>query len=319
MLEQTFAMTDPHGTKLHVYQWLPDPEAEIAGIVQIAHGMCETAERYGRFASALTGKGYAVYAHDQRGHGLTAGSLERLGDVGENGFQLMVQDIVQLGRLARAQHPRVPLFLMGHSMGSFLVQKVIMTQSDGYDGFILSGTNGPRGMLRAGKTLASLQRALQGDSHRSLMMNAIVFGGFNKAFAPNRTRFDWLSRDPAEVDRYIEDPYCGAICTTRFFRDFFGLLQEIQQPEGYRGIPKHKPVYLFSGEKDPVGLNGRGVRRLEAVYRNLGLADVECRLYPEGRHEMLNEVNRDEVTADVIDWLDRHTPSSSQTSSGEEP
>ncbi|KHF36194.1 putative lysophospholipase [Paenibacillus sp. P1XP2] len=108
MLEQTFAMTDPHGTKLHVYQWLPDPEAEIAGIVQIAHGMCETAERYGRFASALTGKGYAVYAHDQRGHGLTAGSLERLGDVGENGFQLMVQDIVQLGRLRELSIPASP-------------------------------------------------------------------------------------------------------------------------------------------------------------------------------------------------------------------
>ncbi|GIO31610.1 MULTISPECIES: alpha/beta hydrolase [Paenibacillus] len=311
MVEQTFTMTDPHGTKLHVYQWLPDPEAEIVGILQIAHGMCETAERYARFAAALTGKGYAVYAHDQRGHGLTAGSLERLGDVGENGFQFMVQDIVQLGRLARAQHPSVPLFLMGHSMGSFLVQKVILTEADGYDGFILSGTNGPRGMLRAGHMLASLQRMLQGDSHRSLMMNAIVFGGFNKAFSPNRTRFDWLSRDPEEVDRYIEDPFCGAICTARFFRDFFALLQEIQHPDGYQGISKHKPIYLFSGDQDPVGLKGQGVRRLEAVYRSLGLADVECRLYPEGRHEMLNEINRDEVTADVLDWLNRHNPAGS--------
>ncbi|MEI0735598.1 alpha/beta hydrolase [Paenibacillus sp. JTLBN-2024] len=218
----------------------------------------------------------------------------------------------------RAQHPRAPLFLMGHSMGSFLVQKVIMTRSDGYDGFILSGTNGPRGMLRAGKTLASLQRALQGDSHRSLMMNAIVFGGFNKAFAPNRTRFDWLSRDPAEVDRYIEDPYCGAICTTRFFRDFFGLLQEIQQPEGYQGIPKHKPVYLFSGEKDPVGLNGRGSAASKRFTATWVWPTWNAGSIRKDGMKCWNEVNRDEVTADVIDWLDRHTPSSSQTSSGEE-
>lgn len=308
LLEQTFTMTDPHGTELHVYKWLPDPGTSIKAVLQIAHGMCETAERYARFASAVTQAGIAVYAPDQRGHGLTAGSIERLGDIGENGFQLMVEDLVQLSRMVRVNHPEVPLFLMGHSMGSFLVQKMMMTKSEGFDGFILSGTNGPRGMLQAGKVLSSIQRSLQGDTHRSLMMNAMVFGGFNRSFSPSRTRFDWLSRDPDEVDRYIEDPFCGAICTTTFFRGFFGLLQEIQQPAKYEGIPKNKPVYLFSGERDPVGMNGKGVRRLESVYRKLGVSDVECQLYPEGRHEMLNEINRDEVTADVLDWLERHIP-----------
>ncbi len=308
LLEQTFTMTDPHGTELHVYKWLPDPGVSIKAILQIAHGMCETAERYVRFASALTQAGIAVYAPDQRGHGLTAGSIERLGDIGENGFQLMVEDLAQLGRMVRVNHPGIPLFLMGHSMGSFLVQKIMMTKSEGFDGFILSGTNGPRGMLQAGKVLSSIQRSFQGDTHRSLMMNAMVFGGFNRSFSPSRTRFDWLSRDPDEVDRYIEDPFCGAICTTAFFRDFFGLLQEIQQPTRYEGIPRNKPVYLFSGERDPIGMNGKGVRRLESVYRKLGVSDVECLLYPEGRHEMLNEINRDEVTADVLDWLERHIP-----------
>lgn len=306
LLEQTFTMTDPHGTKAHVYQWLPDQEADIKGVLQIVHGMCETAERYARFASALTAAGYAVYAHDQRGHGLTAGSVERLGDVGENGFPLMVQDILRLGGIIRGNHPAVPLFLMGHSMGSFLVQKVIQAHSEGYEGFILSGTNGPRSMLQPGKMLASIQSKLQGASHRSLMMNAIVFGGFNRAFSPARTDFDWLSRDPDEVDRYIEDPFCGAICTASFFRDFLGHLQEIQRPAGYDGIPRNKPIYLFSGDKDPVGLNGKGVERLASIYRGLGIPDVECRLYPDGRHEMLNEMNRDEVTADALAWLESH-------------
>lgn len=313
--EHTFTMTDPHGTQIHVYKWLPEPETRIRAVLQISHGMCETAERYARFAHALTQAGYAVYASDQRGHGLTAGSIEKLGDVGENGFQLMAQDLVQLAGLLRNAHPGVPLFLMGHSMGSFLVQKVIRTSSEGYDGFILSGTNGPRGMLKAGRLLASIQRSVQGDSHRSLLMNAIVFGGFNRAFSPSRTRFDWLSRDPEEVDRYIEDPFCGVICTTSFFRDFFALLEEIQEPGGYKGIPKQKPIYLFSGQQDPVGQNGQGVRRLESIYRNLGVTDVECRLYPEGRHEMLNETNRDEVTRDVLDWLDRHIPAEASTHS----
>nr|WP_237391715.1 alpha/beta hydrolase [Paenibacillus dendrobii] len=306
MHEQIFTLSGPHGAEIQVYEWLPSEGTAVKAVLQISHGMCETAERYRRFAEALAQAGYAVYAPDQRGHGLTAGSAEQLGHVGENGFQLMVQDLVQLGIQVRSNHPGVPLFLMGHSMGSFLVQKVIMTKSEGFDGFILSGTNGPRGMLRAGKTLASLQSKLLGESHRSMMMNAVVFGGFNRSFSKPRTPFDWLSRDPNEVDRYIEDPFCGAICTASFFRDFFGLLQDIQQPEGYAGIPRHKPIYLFSGANDPVGMNGDGVRRLEAVYRKLGISDVECRLYPDGRHEMLNEINRDEVTSDVQDWLDRH-------------
>lgn len=299
-------MADPKGTVVHVYQWLPDSPADIKGVLQIAHGMCETAERYTRLAAVLTKSGYALYANDQRGHGLTAGSIDRLGDIGKDGFQLMIQDIQQLGGIAAANHPNVPLFLMGHSMGSFLVQKIMMTCGEAYTGFILSGTNGPRSLLQVGKMVAKLQRAIQGDTHRSMLLNAIVFGGFNRGFAPARTRFDWLSRDPEEVDRYVEDPYCGAICTTAFFRDFFGLLQDIQQPKGYAGIPRNKPVYLFSGERDPVGANSQGVRSLESIYRKLGVQDIECKLYPDGRHEMLNEINREEVMADVLGWLERH-------------
>ncbi|GAB6988312.1 alpha/beta hydrolase [Paenibacillus pini] len=307
MIEQSFIMTDPTGFHVHVYQWLPDSSVAIKGVLQIAHGMCETAERYTRFAEKLTSAGYTIYAHDQRGHGLTAGSLSQLGNAGVDGFNRMATDIIQLGEFAAEQHPNVPLFLMGHSMGSFLVQKVMSMQgSHKYDGFILSGTNGPQSRLMLGKSLARLQARMLGEGHRSLLMNGLVFGAFNRSFSPSRTDFDWLSRDPKEVDKYIEDPYCGAICAAGFFRDFFGLLQDIQQVETRSRIARNKPIYMFSGEKDPVGMSGKGVRRLESIYRDLSIEDVECRLYPEGRHEMLNEINRDEVTNDVIDWLDRH-------------
>ncbi|WP_438494904.1 alpha/beta fold hydrolase [Paenibacillus sp. IHBB 3054] len=312
MQENSFTMTDPLGVNIHVYEWLPEPEAPVRGIVQIAHGMCETAARYTRFALALTGAGYAVYANDHRGHGKTAGKVNLLGDTGENGFYWMRRDMLQLAGIASSRHEGLPIFLLAHSMSSFLAQKLMCEHGNEiYAGFILSGTNGPRNMLRAGETLAWMQFRLQGALHRSVMLNGLVFGPYNRSFSPVRTAFDWLSSDTQEVDRYIADPFCGAICTTRFFRDFFRLLREIQSRETLLTLCKNKPVYLFSGAKDPVGMQGQGVLRLASIYKEQGLSDVEYRLYPEGRHEMLNEVNHNEVTADVLDWLVRHLPADS--------
>ena len=145
-----------------------------------------------------------------------------------------------------------------------------------------------------------------------MLLNAIVFGGFNRAFRPASTPFDWLSRDQQEVQRFIDDPMCGAVCTAGFFRDFFKLLLEIHLPHHMDRIPKHKPVFLFSGELDPVGLRGKGVLNLYSQYKKLDLKDVEYRLYPGGRHEMLHETNRREVSQDVIDWLERHMPGREQ-------
>jgi alpha-beta hydrolase superfamily lysophospholipase len=310
MLASSFTMTDPAHVKIHVYEWLPEPDSPVRGIVQISHGMCETAGRYSRFAEVLTNAGYAVYAGDHRGHGKTAGRVELLGDAGENGFYWMRKNLVQIAKISLSRHEGVPVFLFAHSMGSFLAQKLMCeNDSEVYSGFILSGTNGPRGMLRLGESLAKLQCRLHGEGHRSVLLNSVVFGTYNRSFSPVRTAFDWLSSSPEEVDKFIEDPFCGAICTTRFFRDFFGLLLEIHTENSLGNLCKDKPVYLFSGEKDPVGMGGRGVLRLVEVYRKLGVKDLEYHLYPDGRHEMLNEVNRDQVTSDVLDWLVRHLPS----------
>ncbi|MBT2289809.1 alpha/beta hydrolase [Paenibacillus albidus] len=312
MTENSFIVTDPVGVGLHVYEWLPDPDVAVRGIVQISHGMCETAARYARFAAALTGAGYAVYAQDHRGHGRTAGKVNLLGDVGEDGFYWMRRNLLQVAAIAMSRHEGQPIFLFAHSMGSFLAQKIMCEEGgDVYAGYILSGTNGPRSMLGLAESVASIQYRLQGPLHRSVLLNSLVFGNYNRGFSPVRTAFDWLSSDPAEVDLFIKDSFCGAICTTRFFRDFFQLLRELHTRESLRMLCTDKPVYLFSGDKDPVGMNGLGLLRLAAIYRERGIRDVEHRLYPGGRHEMLNEVNRDQVTADVLDWLVRHLPADS--------
>lgn len=309
MQTDTFTMLNTQGMHVFVYEWLPGPDDPVRAIVQIAHGMCETGKRYEELAELLTEHGYAVYCNDHRGHGLTAG-LTHLGDAGEDGFEGMIEDQLLLASELKKRHASVPHYLMGHSMGSFLTQKIICSDGELFDGFILSGTNGPQGLLTFGMGLAAAQMRLQGNTHRSLMLNALVFGPYNKGFGPIRTPFDWLSRDEAEVDKYINDPYCGKVCTARFFRDFFKLLSQIHQPQLMKCLPKDKPVYIFSGEDDPVGHRGKGVRRLIELYRKHGVQDLEYRLYPGGRHEMLHETNRAEVAADVLDWLERHTSGS---------
>jgi alpha-beta hydrolase superfamily lysophospholipase len=308
MQESAFSLVGDEGTRIHVYRWLPDSECNVKGVVQIAHGMSETAARYAEFAQQLTSHGYAVYANDHRGHGKTVENSNLLGNAGTDAFRWMASDMMNLGEVAAKENPDVPLFLMGHSMGSFLVQHLMYAGHERYHAFILSGTNGKRGLLRIGEKLALLQCGVQGASHPSMLLNALVFGGFNRSFRPATTPFDWLSRDSEEVKRFIDDPLCGAVCSAGFFRDFFKLLLDIHLPSNMKRIPKDKSVYLFSGEQDPVGLHGKGVLNLVSQYRELQLEDVEYRLYPGGRHEMLHETNRTEVAQHVVEWLERHMP-----------
>jgi alpha-beta hydrolase superfamily lysophospholipase len=289
-----FTWKDIDGVDLFVYEWHPDEHTRVKGIVQISHGMAETAARYERLALALTTQGYIVYANDHRGHGRTAESPERLGILGQDGFHRMVANMAELTDRIRARHKELPIFLLGHSMGSFLTQQYMVQFADKIKGVILSGSNGLQNpMLGIAIWIASVQAKLQGENHRSNLLNLLTFGSYNKAFRPNRSPFDWLSRDP----------YCGVIFTASFFRDFFKGLKEIHLPEQMAKIPKNLPIYVFSGEKDPVGAMGKGVRKLLKMYCELGLKQVSSTLYPEGRHEMLNELNHDEVTKDLIDWL----------------
>lgn len=306
MRELPFTLINGEGHPIYVYHWAPDENDVPRGIVQISHGMAETAERYKRFAQELCSQGYHVYGNDHRGHGRTASSVEQLGYTGPDGLNGMVRDLRLLRDEIRRRHDSVPLFLLGHSMGSFLVQKIMYTSPGPYAGFLLTGTCGKQPMLTFGQLIASVQCRLQSDKHPSMLLSSLVFGRYNRNFLPTRTGVDWLTRDEAEVDKYLNDPCCGALCCAGFYDDFFRLLREIHRKENMSQIPKDKPVFVFCGEADPVGLNGKGVRRLITVYQELGILDLQWKLYPGARHELLNETNRDEVTEDVLHWLNEH-------------
>ncbi|OCT14527.1 hypothetical protein A8709_26145 [Paenibacillus pectinilyticus] len=320
-----FIWEDAQGINHYVYEWLPSEGINVKGIVQIAHGMAETAARYERLASVLTDQGYAVYANDHLGHGLTAGSPDAVGKYGKDGFHAMVAVMGQITLQIRSlfedkwqsgestergiESKHLPLYVLGHSMGSFLTQHYLVSHMEKYpdhvQGILLSGSNGKEGAaLNAGIAIATLEAAFRGDHFRSLLLTALSFGSFNNHFKPNRTPFDWLSRDEQEVDAYIDDPYCGVVFTSGYFRDFFKGLKEIHQAQHVNRVRKDIPIYIFSGEDDPVGGHGKGVRKLIKAYEDLGVQDLSYKLYPGGRHEMLNEINRAEVMQDITAKLD---------------
>jgi alpha-beta hydrolase superfamily lysophospholipase len=287
---------------------MPDEGVKVKGIVQLAHGMAETAARYERFAGMLTRNGYIVYANDHRGHGKTAGTIENLGYLADiDGFDWLIKDLHQLTGIIKKENPGLPLFLFGHSMGSFAAQRYVMLYGNELDGVILSGSNGKQGIiLKIGAFVAKNEIKKYGRRAQSTKLNQMSFGSYNNAFRPNRTEFDWLSRDNAEVDKYIADPFCGTVSTAGFFYDFLTGLMKIENKHNLRLVPQDLPIYIFSGDKDPVGKSGKGVINLYNRYTDNGIKDVTYKLYKDGRHEMLNETNRDEVMQDVVHWLNCH-------------
>jgi alpha-beta hydrolase superfamily lysophospholipase len=298
--DSSFAAAD--GTTLYVYRW-PDAVAPVRGVVAIAHGTAEHAGRYDAFACYLNSRGYVVEAHDHRGHGRTAPNAEALGFFAErDGWARVVGDLVERLADMRARHPDLKLALFGHSMGSFMAQQVLYQAPQHLAAAILSGSNGkPLPIAALGRYVARLERLRLGRRGRSKLLTGLSFGEFNKRFRPNRTDFDWLSRDPAQVDAYIADPLCGFVCTTQMWIDLLDALPALSKPNRRANIPETMPVLVMSGEADPVGLN---LSELVNGYDKVGMTRVTVKLYRDGRHEMLNELNRDEVFADVADWLD---------------
>jgi len=301
MQTATFTLGMPDGVVLFVYRWLPDKP--VQAVVQIAHGWAEHAGRYARVAHALCREGYAVYANDHRGHGNTAIIPSDVGFFSDrDGWNACVADVWRLHQHIAAHHPGVPIVMFGHSMGSFMTQQFISEHGDALAGAVLSGSNGaPPASAGVGLGLARLERLRVGPRGKSPLLNRLVFGAFNKPFEPARTPFDWLSRDPDEVDRYIADPLCGRFeSTVQLYIDILGALPDVAKPSRQAHIPKKLPIYIFGGGHDPVGSN---IGQLLDAYRAADLEDVKHRFYPGGRHESLNESNRDEVTRDLIGWL----------------
>jgi alpha-beta hydrolase superfamily lysophospholipase len=298
----TLAAAD--GVALFVHGWRPETPAR--GVVQIVHGLAEHGARYARLAAALTAAGYAVYAGDLRGHGLSARAPEDLGFFAAgDGWSKCLDDLWRLNRRIAVDHPNAPIILLAHSMGSFLAQHLIGLHGDALAGVVLSGSSGkPSALAVAGRLIARLERLRLGRRGHSALLQRLSFDGFNKQFAPARTPFDWLSRDAAEVDKYIADPLCGFPAAIQLWIDLLDGLGAATSAAHQARIPKHLPIYIIAGGRDPVGGNTRGVAQLLAAYREAGLDRVAHRFYAGARHELFNETNRDEVTRDLIAWLE---------------
>lgn len=305
MKASTFTFEAPDGVEIFVYEWLPS--GKTRAVVQIAHGMAEHAGRYEPAARALTERGYAVYASDHRGHGQSAKSEDELGHFADQGgWNKVLGDLHQLSGIAKKRHEEAAFVLFGHSMGSFFTQHFLFAFPGEVDAAVLSGSNGKPGALAAvGEVAAKLERARLGPRGKSRLLHNMSFGSFNKPFAPARTELDWLSRDTDVVDAYVADPRCGFISSTQLWIDLLSGLKVIGNPKNQARVPNDLPLYLFSGEKDPVSNQGKGVGSLLQAYRAAGLTDVEQRIYPGARHEMLNETNREEVLTHLGEWLDR--------------
>lgn len=299
---ETLKLNAGDGKRLHLYRWLPDT-APIATI-HIAHGMGEHAARYDWTAQALTGAGYAVYADDHRGHGLTA-DPDRLGYLGKDGWNRVVDDAADITQFVRDNHPGLPHVLFGHSMGAMLTQQFLYRYGARIDAAVLSGSPGFGGRFQTwlSHTIARFERWRLGEESESALMQQLLFGKANSTFdAPDATGYEWLSRDAAQVATYVADPLCGFVLRTGSLCDLFAGARQAPKTENVLQIPPTLPVYVFSGSDDPVHGEERNLTRLLNRYRD-HLERVDYRLYPGGRHEMLNETNRDEVVQDLLGWL----------------
>lgn len=289
------------------YRCWADVERE-KGVVQIAHGMAEHCLRYDYFAQKLNAAGYIVYANDHRGHGYTESDKNNLGYYADsNGWEKVRDDMKSLTDIIKSNHPDSHVFLFGHSMGSFLSRAYIQQYGEVLTGVILCGTGGNPGLTgKIGKWIADREVIKLGGKHRSEKMDKMSFGNFNKAFKPNQTNFDWLSRDSAEVKKYMDDELCGFLCTSKFFSDLLGGIIDINRKENINRIPRDLPIFFVSGDRDPVGGNKKGVLQAYISYADAKIKDVSYKFYSEARHEILNETNRDEVIGDILNWIDQH-------------
>jgi len=298
-----FSFRAADGASLHVSGWAVEaPRA----VVQVLHGMAEHSGRYARLAGGLAGVGYTTYARDHRGHGKSISDASPAGHLADrDGWNRIVADAHTVNREIARRHPGLPVIVVGHSMGSFVLQQLLFEHPADMVAAALSGSNGkPPAIAAAGKLVARLERARLGRRSPSALLTRLSFGGYNKPFAPARTEFDWLSRDPAEVDAYLADPLCGFEVSTQTWVDLLDALGRIANPANVAKVPKDMPLYLFAGDRDPVGEHGKGMTRLRDAYARAGITDVRLTLYPGGRHEMLNETNREEVMAGLVAWCD---------------
>lgn len=291
-------------TSIHAIEWIP--EGEVKAVLQIAHGMVEFIGRYDRFGTWLAEKGICVAGNDHLGHGASVVSQGDHGYFAErDGNLCVIGDMHTLQERMQKQYPGVPYFLLGHSMGSFLARQYIEIHGQGLAGAIIMGTGvQPAGVLKTALALCRAEAAVKGWRHRSRLLDSMALGAYNKKFEPARTRNDWLTKDEATVDAYNANPWNNFRFTVNGYYNLFRGLAYAQDEAHIREIPRDLPVLIVSGGDDPVGNFGKGPQQLYEIYRKCGLTDVQIRIYPGDRHEILNELDHETVDADILAWLE---------------
>ena len=287
------------------------PDKPPKAVVQIAHGIAEHIARYDPFMFFLAENGYVAVGNDHLGHGLSAANEDGLGIFDtQNGWTYAVDDMKALRDQVRQEFHDIPYIFFGHSMGSFLTRTYLIRYPDQYDAAILSGTGQQSpALINAGFFAANLLTLLRGPGADGKLLNDMAFGSYCKKIDNPRTPFDWLSTNEENVDRYIADPLCGFVAKCSMYRDMMGGLKFLTKQSNIDKMNKDAPIYFMSGAEDPVGDYGAGVEKAYRAFCDAGLHDVTMKLYPGGRHEMLNETNREEVMQDILAWLDQRVDS----------
>jgi alpha-beta hydrolase superfamily lysophospholipase len=296
-------MQSDTGAALAVYH--RPAEGRARATVCVLHGLAEHAARYARFAVALSEAGFHVYAHDHRGHGATRAPDAPIGVLARrNGLDRVIEDAVFVNERARAAHPDVPVLVFGHSMGGIIALNQAVSRPDTTDGVVIWNSSFDARRLSEARLGLALE-GLLGARRPSGLMKERVFDAFNKDFAPNRTEFDWLSRDEAEVDKYVADPLCGFPASVSLWRDLLGGIERVQDEAAFGALPRATPFHLLAGAADPVTNNGAAIIALDERLRDMGFTDVSRVVLEKTRHETLNELNREEATRMLIRWIDR--------------
>lgn len=310
MQTQNFYQKMSDGIDVSVNRWLPDEGQEIKGIVQLVHGMVEHAIRYDRLGSILAENGWVLSAHDQRGHGKTARRAEQEGKgmfgllAEKDGFNRVVKDVDEVIIKVKSDFPGKETILLGHSFGSFVSQSYIENYAANINGCVLCGTAGPRVPLAtAGEFCARFIALFHGKKAHSEFLRKMAFGGYTKHIPHAVNGQEWLSRDPTNVQVYLDDKWCGFNPTVGFYCDMMYGLKTIHKAANMKKIPCSLPVFFIFGSEDPVGDYGKTIKKLIAIYKRNGMTDVSFKEYPGARHELFNERNRDEVTADLLQWI----------------
>lgn len=290
--------------KLHAVKWIPEVEKPVC-ILQIVHGMAEYIERYDEFATYLANKGILVVGDDHLGHGKSVNPGEPYGYFcKEDAPTVLVRDEHRLKKMIQEQYVGVPYIILGHSMGSYITRNYLLRYGSGINGVIVMGTGMPsRAVVMAATALAAIQRVFCGGEHVSKLIDRAAFGSYNKRIKSPKTDFDWLSSNEENVQRYLKDTLCGFVFTVNGFQTVFKLIRNLYDKEKLKTMPKNLPVFFVAGAEDPVGDYGRSVERVYQSYKELGMENVQMKLYPGDRHEILNETDREDIYGDIYRWL----------------